>query len=46
MAATRREAEVKEPTWGWWLLVLVGLLSFVAGLIILSSRVTAWRPSR
>jgi uncharacterized membrane protein HdeD (DUF308 family) len=35
MAATRREAEVKELTWGWWLLVLVGLLSFVAGLIIL-----------
>ena len=35
MAATMREAEVKELTWGWWLLVLVGLLSFAAGLIIL-----------
>jgi uncharacterized membrane protein HdeD (DUF308 family) len=35
MAETMREAEVKELTWGWWLLVLVGLLSFVAGLIIL-----------
>jgi uncharacterized membrane protein HdeD (DUF308 family) len=35
MAETRREAEMKELTWGWWLLVLVGLLSFVAGVIIL-----------
>ena len=35
MAETMREAEVKELTWGWWLLVLVGLLSFVAGLIVL-----------
>ena len=35
MADTMREAEAKELTWGWWLLVLVGLLSFVAGVIIL-----------
>ena len=35
MAETSREAEVNELTWGWWLLVLVGLLSFTAGLIIL-----------
>jgi uncharacterized membrane protein HdeD (DUF308 family) len=35
MAETIREAEVKELTWGWWLLVLVGLLSVVAGLIVL-----------
>jgi uncharacterized membrane protein HdeD (DUF308 family) len=35
MADSMREAEAKELTWGWWLLVLVGLLSFVAGLIVL-----------
>jgi uncharacterized membrane protein HdeD (DUF308 family) len=35
MAETMRESEVKALTWGWWLLVLVGLLSFVAGLIVL-----------
>jgi uncharacterized membrane protein HdeD (DUF308 family) len=29
------EAEVKEITWGWWLLVLVGVLSVVAGVIVL-----------
>jgi uncharacterized membrane protein HdeD (DUF308 family) len=30
------QAEVRnEVTWGWWLLVLVGLLSIVAGVIIL-----------
>jgi uncharacterized membrane protein HdeD (DUF308 family) len=29
------EAEVKEITWGWWLLVLVGVLSIVAGVIVL-----------
>jgi uncharacterized membrane protein HdeD (DUF308 family) len=29
------EAEVTEPTWGWWLLVLVGTLSVIAGVIIL-----------
>jgi uncharacterized membrane protein HdeD (DUF308 family) len=35
MAETMREAEVKALTWGWWLLVLVGLLSVVAGVIVL-----------
>jgi uncharacterized membrane protein HdeD (DUF308 family) len=35
MADDMREAEAKELTWGWWLVVLVGLLSFVAGVIIL-----------
>ena len=35
MAETWREAEARQLTWGWWLLVLVGLLSLVAGLIIL-----------
>lgn len=29
------QAEVKEATWGWWLLVLVGVLSMVAGVIVL-----------
>ena len=32
---SRFEADVKEATWGWWLLVLVGVLSIVAGVIIL-----------
>jgi uncharacterized membrane protein HdeD (DUF308 family) len=35
MAETLRDAEVKEVTSVWWLLALVGLLSFVAGVIIL-----------
>jgi uncharacterized membrane protein HdeD (DUF308 family) len=35
MADSMREAEAKELSWGWWLVVLVGLLSFVAGVIIL-----------
>jgi uncharacterized membrane protein HdeD (DUF308 family) len=35
MAETRREAEARQLTWGWWLLVLVGSLSLVTGLIIL-----------
>lgn len=35
MVETTREAEVREVTWGWWLLVLVGLLSFVVGVIVL-----------
>jgi uncharacterized membrane protein HdeD (DUF308 family) len=30
-----REAEANELSWGWWLVLLVGLLSFVAGVIIL-----------
>ncbi len=29
------QAEVKEVSWGWWLVLLVGLLSIVAGVIIL-----------
>jgi len=35
MAETRREAEARQLTWGWWLLVVVGSLSLVTGLIIL-----------
>jgi uncharacterized membrane protein HdeD (DUF308 family) len=35
MEQTMYEAEVKELTWGWWLLVLVGVLSLVAGVIVL-----------
>jgi uncharacterized membrane protein HdeD (DUF308 family) len=27
--------EVQELTWGWWLLVLVGVLSVSAGVVIL-----------
>jgi len=29
------QVELREITWGWWLLLLVGLLSVVAGVIIL-----------
>jgi uncharacterized membrane protein HdeD (DUF308 family) len=32
---TMREAEARELTWGWWLLLVVGLLSVAAGVIIL-----------
>lgn len=35
MNETPYQAEVKELTWGWWLLLLVGLLSVVAGVVIL-----------
>lgn len=35
MDATSYQAEIKELTWGWWLLLLVGLLSVVAGVVIL-----------
>jgi uncharacterized membrane protein HdeD (DUF308 family) len=28
-------SEVRELTWGWWLILLVGVLSIVAGVIIL-----------
>jgi uncharacterized membrane protein HdeD (DUF308 family) len=28
-------AEVREATWGWWLFVLVGVLSITAGVIVL-----------
>jgi uncharacterized membrane protein HdeD (DUF308 family) len=29
------QAVVKEATWGWWLILLAGLLSVVAGVIVL-----------
>jgi uncharacterized membrane protein HdeD (DUF308 family) len=29
------QAEVRQVTWGWWLLVLVGVLSVIAGVIVL-----------
>jgi uncharacterized membrane protein HdeD (DUF308 family) len=35
MQETLYEAEVRNATWGWWLLVLVGVLSVVAGIIVL-----------
>ena len=35
MTETVYEAEAKELTWGWWLLLFVGVLSVVAGIIIL-----------
>jgi len=35
MAEGAQQAEVKAVTWDWWLMVLVGLLSVVAGVIIL-----------
>jgi uncharacterized membrane protein HdeD (DUF308 family) len=35
MNETLYEAEVKEATWSWWLVLLVGLLSVVAGVVIL-----------
>jgi len=35
MADSMRELEVREVTWGWWLLVLVGILSIAAGVIFL-----------
>lgn len=35
MTDSMREAEAKELSWGWWLVALVGLLSVVAGVIIL-----------
>ena len=33
MNETLDQAEVKELTWGWWLVLLVGLLSMVAGVV-------------
>jgi uncharacterized membrane protein HdeD (DUF308 family) len=30
------EAQLRDITWGWWLVVLVGVLSIVAGVIILA----------
>lgn len=35
MTESVSEAEVQEITWGWWLLLLTGVLSMVAGVIIL-----------
>ncbi len=35
MVASTREAQVRELTWGWSLLVFVGLLSVVAGVVVL-----------
>jgi uncharacterized membrane protein HdeD (DUF308 family) len=35
MDQTLYQADVKELTWGWWLLLLGGLLSVVAGVVIL-----------
>ena len=35
MDETPYDAAVKQATWGWWLMVLVGVLSVVAGVIIL-----------
>jgi uncharacterized membrane protein HdeD (DUF308 family) len=35
MMETAYEAEVKAATWGWWLVFLAGLLSLVAGVIVL-----------
>jgi uncharacterized membrane protein HdeD (DUF308 family) len=32
---SRYEAELTDLTWGWWLVVLVGMLSVIAGVIIL-----------
>jgi uncharacterized membrane protein HdeD (DUF308 family) len=35
MSADAYRTEVEELTWGWWLLVLVGVLGIVAGVVIL-----------
>ncbi len=35
MAATPYESEIRELTWGWWAILLVGILSIAAGVIIL-----------
>jgi uncharacterized membrane protein HdeD (DUF308 family) len=35
MQATPYAADVREATWGWWLLLLVGVLSVVAGVVVL-----------
>jgi uncharacterized membrane protein HdeD (DUF308 family) len=34
--STPARAELRDVTWGWWLLVLVGVLGVVAGAIILA----------
>lgn len=35
MTDSAYEIEAKEVTWGWWVLLLIGVLSIVAGVIIL-----------
>ena len=35
MQETLYEPDVRQVTWGWWLLVLVGALSVVAGVTVL-----------
>lgn len=35
VGAMEAQEEARELTWGWWLLVLVGVLSVIAGVIIL-----------
>ena len=35
MTGTPAQAQLRDITWGWWLVVLVGVLSIVAGVIIL-----------
>lgn len=35
MNETAYEVETRELTWGWWLLLLIGLVGVVAGVIIL-----------
>ena len=32
---TSAQGQLRNATWGWWLFVLVGVLSVVAGVIIL-----------
>jgi uncharacterized membrane protein HdeD (DUF308 family) len=36
MTVTPAQEQVRDITWGWWLVVLVGVLSIVAGVIILA----------
>jgi uncharacterized membrane protein HdeD (DUF308 family) len=35
MADSMGAVEVREATWGWWLLVLVGVLSVIVGIVLL-----------
>ena len=36
MTATPAQEQVRDLTWGWWLVVVVGVLSIVAGVIIVA----------
>jgi uncharacterized membrane protein HdeD (DUF308 family) len=36
MTGTPEQAQLRDITWGWWLVVLVGVLSIVAGVIVLA----------